>query len=95
MGFKTGYYIHQFKDVKGFNGEERSVVMLGEKDVEHWVAAIELKDEAKERLTKDDKAAIADFINALILKRREQQQKNELIVVPQFKIFKPEDLKKQ
>jgi len=93
MGFKTGYYIHQFKDIKGHNGEVRSVVMLAEKDVENWVAAIELKDEAKHRLTSNDKASIADFINGLILKRREEQQANELIVVPQFKIVNPNDFK--
>ena len=72
------YFTHQFKHE--INEEERSVVLLGFKNVDKWVAAVELRGEAKKLITPDDRELIANYINTLIIKRRSESE-NKLIVV--------------
>ena len=84
MASEPQYYIRLFPNAVGRDGVKRSVVTLGDKDdMEQWVAAIELRDEAKERLNDTDKRAIADFVMTIIRKKREtQDNKPDIIIVP-------------
>lgn len=86
------YFIHQFKNTRQIEQgvtEERSVVLLGPRDVEKWVAAVELRGEAKQCLCDpEDKNLIAAYIEHLI-EIKKKKQKKSIIIQPVIGIIQP------
>lgn len=79
------YYIHQFgRDVKdGAATSARDVVLLSKtKDKERWIAGIELRGEARDVLTIEDKDDIAELIRYRIEYRKRAKTDMKVIIQP-------------
>ena len=86
------YFIHQFfndHQIEPNLTEERSVVLLGPRDMEKWIAAVELRGEAKKYLNSRDRELIAEYIEGLIEIKKNEMQKNNIIIQPVIGLIKP------